>query len=77
MRWLKKAARAESIAQFTEGMDVFPPGMREEDGVLSGKEVLSMKRVFLIVLDSVGIGALPDAGLYGDEGSNTLRSFYA
>lgn len=74
MRWLKKAARAESIAQFTEGMDVFPPGMREEDGVLSGKEVLSMKRVFLIVLDSVGIGALPDAGLYGDEGSNTLRS---
>lgn len=31
-----------------------------------------MKRVFLVVLDSVGIGELPDAGLYGDEGSNTL-----
>ncbi|HHY16606.1 MAG TPA: phosphopentomutase [Firmicutes bacterium] len=30
------------------------------------------KRVFLVVLDSVGIGALPDAHLYGDEGSNTL-----
>lgn len=30
------------------------------------------KRVILIVLDSVGIGALPDAGLYGDEGSNTI-----
>lgn len=30
------------------------------------------KRVFLIVLDSVGIGALPDAHLYGDEGTNTL-----
>lgn len=30
------------------------------------------KRVFLIVLDSAGIGALPDASLYGDEGSNTL-----
>ena len=29
-------------------------------------------RVVLIVLDSVGIGALPDAGLYGDEGSDTL-----
>lgn len=29
-------------------------------------------RVLLIVLDSVGIGALPDAGQYGDEGSNTL-----
>lgn len=33
-----------------------------------------MKRVFLIVLDSLGIGALPDAAKYGDEGSNTLRS---
>jgi len=31
-----------------------------------------MNRVFLIVLDSVGIGALPDAHKYGDEGSNTL-----
>ena len=32
------------------------------------------KRVFLIVLDSVGIGAMPDAGEWGDEGSNTLAS---
>lgn len=31
-----------------------------------------MKRAIIIVLDSVGIGALPDAGIYGDEGSNTL-----
>ena len=31
-----------------------------------------MKRAVIIVLDSVGIGELPDAGLYGDEGSNTL-----
>ncbi len=30
------------------------------------------RRVFLIVLDSLGIGALPDAADYGDEGSNTL-----
>src|SRR3990167_1162266 len=29
-------------------------------------------RVVVIVLDSVGIGALPDAAAYGDEGSNTL-----
>ena len=29
-------------------------------------------RVLLLVLDSVGIGALPDAAKYGDEGSNTL-----
>ncbi|MGB4589325.1 MAG: phosphopentomutase [Clostridiaceae bacterium] len=31
-----------------------------------------MKRVVLIVLDSVGIGEMPDAELYGDKGSNTL-----
>ena len=31
-----------------------------------------MKRVFLIVLDSFGIGEMPDAAKYGDEGSNTL-----
>lgn len=30
------------------------------------------KRVFLIVMDSVGIGALPDAERYGDSGSDTL-----
>lgn len=29
-------------------------------------------RVVWIVLDSVGIGAMPDAGEYGDEGSDTL-----
>lgn len=32
------------------------------------------KRVFLIVLDSVGIGEMPDSHKWGDEGSNTLRS---
>lgn len=32
------------------------------------------RRVFLVVLDSVGIGELPDAELYGDEGSNTLAA---
>ena len=32
------------------------------------------KRIFLIVLDSVGIGAEPDAAEYGDEGTNTLKS---
>ena len=32
------------------------------------------KRVFLIVLDSLGIGALPDAAEFGDAGSNTLRA---
>lgn len=41
-----------------------------------GKEVKTMvdRRVFLIVLDSYGIGELPDAADFGDEGSNTLRT---
>ena len=30
------------------------------------------KRVFLIVLDSVGIGEMPDSAKFGDAGSNTL-----
>ena len=33
-----------------------------------------MKRVFLIVLDSFGIGALPDSESFGDVGVNTLAS---
>ncbi len=32
------------------------------------------KRAFLIVLDSVGIGEMPDARLWNDEGSNTLAA---
>ena len=32
------------------------------------------KRAFLIVLDSVGIGEMPDAANWGDEGSNTLKA---
>ncbi len=31
-----------------------------------------MKRIFLVVLDSVGVGELPDAKDYNDEGSDTL-----
>jgi phosphopentomutase len=34
-------------------------------------------RVIVIVLDSVGIGELPDAPVYGDEGSNTLGNIAA
>lgn len=33
---------------------------------------MHLKRIILIVLDSVGIGELPDAELYNDVGSNTL-----
>ncbi|HZJ85280.1 MAG TPA: phosphopentomutase [Syntrophomonadaceae bacterium] len=32
------------------------------------------KRAIVIVLDSVGIGELPDSHLYGDEGANTLKN---
>ena len=32
------------------------------------------KRVFLIVLDSLGIGEMPDSHIFGDGGSNTLNA---
>jgi phosphopentomutase len=38
---------------------------------------LIFPRVIVIVLDSVGIGELPDARAYGDEGSNTLGNIAA
>ena len=34
-----------------------------------------MKRIFLIVLDSCGAGAMPDSERFGDVGVNTLRSW--
>jgi phosphopentomutase len=34
--------------------------------------VLDLRRVILIVLDSVGAGAMPDADRYGDKGADTL-----
>lgn len=35
------------------------------------------RRVILIVLDSVGIGEMPDADRYGDQGSDTLGHLFA
>ncbi|MEE9542977.1 MAG: phosphopentomutase [Thermodesulfobacteriota bacterium] len=35
---------------------------------------MEISRVVIIVLDSLGIGALPDASDFGDAGSNTLKS---
>ena len=35
---------------------------------------MKTNRVFLIVLDSFGVGELPDADAFGDKGSHTLRS---
>ncbi len=38
----------------------------------SAQQTRAFSRVLVIVLDSVGIGALPDAESYGDAGSDTL-----
>ena len=34
-------------------------------------EVTTVKRIFLIVLDSCGAGAMPDAAQFGDVGVHT------
>jgi len=36
-----------------------------------------MKRVFLIVLDSLGVGEMPDAARFGDSGAHTLDHLVA
>jgi len=43
------------------------------DGILPPRQIMAIfERAIWIVLDSVGIGALPDAGDYDDAGRNTL-----
>ena len=44
-----------------------------EEGMLM-REHNKQKKIIWIMLDSVGIGALPDAGQYGDAGANTCKS---
>ena len=34
---------------------------------------MKFKRVFLLVLDSLGVGESIDANNYGDDGANTLK----
>jgi phosphopentomutase len=52
------------------------PGVGAERPVVNSEgrttSLAPFPRVVLIVLDSVGCGELPDAGLYGDRGSDTL-----
>ena len=36
-----------------------------------------VKRAIIIVLDGFGVGELPDAKDYGDEGSNTFAGIYS
>ncbi len=38
---------------------------------------MNYKRIFLIVMDSVGCGALPDAARFGDAGANTIAHLSA
>ncbi len=38
---------------------------------------MDVKRVFLIVLDSFGVGELPDAARFSDEGSSTLGAVFS
>jgi len=40
-------------------------------------ETARFLRAIVIIVDSVGVGELPDAGLYGDQGSNTLGNIAA
>jgi phosphopentomutase len=40
--------------------------------VQDAQTLSSTGKLVLIILDGVGIGELPDAALYADEGSNTL-----
>ncbi len=34
--------------------------------------MMNIKRVTIIVIDSLGVGELPDAAQYGDEGADTF-----
>ena len=36
-------------------------------------EVIDMKKAILIVLDSMGVGELPDAAKFGDTGAHTFN----
>lgn len=44
--------------------------------MLKISRVIIIKRIFLVVLDSLGIGEMPDADRFGDRGSNTLKTLY-
>ena len=41
---------------------------------IKGESRTMFKRIFTIVIDSVGIGALPDAKAFGDDGANTIKN---
>lgn len=47
-------------------------GMGKVDDMERGVEMKGYERIFVIVLDSLGIGAMPDAEKFGDEGVDTF-----
>jgi phosphopentomutase len=53
-------------------MALLRPKRRRGVRLTQGVRVSPFTRVIVLVLDSVGIGELPDAPAYGDEGSDTL-----
>lgn len=46
--------------------------MKYKDSKKEMDNLKKYKRIFTIVIDSLGIGALPDAADYGDSGTDTL-----
>ena len=54
---------------------VFGAGKHSVDGWKTRERTSHMKkyeRIFVVVLDSLGVGEMPDAGAYGDIGTDTL-----
>jgi len=46
--------------------------MQADRDTCAGEEGPSGRRAFVLVIDACGVGALPDAAEYGDEGTSTL-----
>jgi phosphopentomutase len=49
-----------------------PAGIAAPELEMMRQTEIRVQRIFVVVLDGVGAGELPDAALYGDAGSNTL-----
>src|SRR6204780_5918189 len=57
---------------FFERWRLCPPQQLQSYNLRAMPFTPTFSRVFWIVLDSVGIGEMPDAAAYGDVGSDTL-----
>ncbi len=68
--WFRKEADVRWLARGGGDTGDSGGGPRARRGI--SHDVNAITRVILIVMDSVGVGELPDAAAYGDEGSNTV-----